>query len=96
MKPKLIFCIPQSVELLEQVIKETNQNCKLVVFGETSKHLPFKNFLRPRPEEKDFEPKIADDMFDTAFILFSSGTTGLPKAVCLTHYGVLYITNLTL
>lgn len=94
-KPKLIFCVSDCIPNLEQCIQNLKLNCKLVVFGETKseKHLRFDTFLKPHPDEKHFEPYIAKDVFDTAVYIFSSGTSGRPKAICLTHYGILDITQ---
>lgn len=39
--------------------------------------------------EEDFQAKPADDVQDTAVIFFSSGTTGLPKGIMVSHYGIL-------
>jgi len=45
--------------------------------------------LKPVQEEDDFKPVPAKDLKDTVAILFSSGTSGLAKGICLNHYGML-------
>nr|XP_022908145.1 4-coumarate--CoA ligase 1-like [Onthophagus taurus] len=91
-KPKLIFTIPESIEPLEKIIKSIGLNTKIVVFGKTDKHTSFDEFLIPLPEEeKSFLPYETNDVQETALIVFSSGTTGLPKATRVTHYSAMCI-----
>jgi acyl-CoA synthetase (AMP-forming)/AMP-acid ligase II len=53
---------------------------EVFVFGEAAGATPFTALL-----EADALPRVAIDSEDLALLLFSSGTTGLPKAVMLTH-----------
>lgn len=87
--PKMIFVIPETVELIEETLRELNIDAQIVVFGETSTYLSFSEFLSPHPEENTFIPYEVTNLKDTAVIVFSSGSTGLPKGICLTHYGLL-------
>ncbi|KAF2885985.1 hypothetical protein ILUMI_20187 [Ignelater luminosus] len=87
--PKMIFVIPESIEVIEETLQELNMNAQIVVIGKTNKYLSFSEFLLPHPEENKFIPYEVTNLKDTSVIVFSSGSTGLPKGVCLTHYGLL-------
>lgn len=36
--------------------------------------------------DNDFQPAKVENLNDTCMIHFSSGTTGTPKPICLSHY----------
>ncbi|KAF2891292.1 hypothetical protein ILUMI_14882, partial [Ignelater luminosus] len=87
--PKIIFVIPEALELIEKAKEEISSDTKIVVFGETQKHTKFSDFLQPKDGEDSFEPVAPKSLFDTAIIFFSSGTSGMPKGICVNHYGFL-------
>ncbi|XP_022908144.2 luciferin 4-monooxygenase-like [Onthophagus taurus] len=91
-KPKYVFATPECVPKLEDIIEKLNLNTEIIVFGETEKHIPFDDLLVPLPdEEKEFKVYTTNNVFDTVMIVFSSGTTGSPKGICITHYQILGI-----
>ncbi|KAF5272634.1 hypothetical protein FQR65_LT04875 [Abscondita terminalis] len=87
--PKLVFVGEESVALMEDVIREVGSATIVVVFGATDKHVPFSEISQPSSEESTFQPIIVKSIKDVAIIIFSSGTSGLPKGVCHTHHSVL-------
>ncbi|KAF2887070.1 hypothetical protein ILUMI_19104, partial [Ignelater luminosus] len=87
--PKMIFVAPEALELIEKAIEEIPSDIEIVVFGETTKHTKFSNFLEPKQEENNFEPIPPKSLYDTAIIFFSSGTSGLPKGICISHFAYL-------
>ncbi|KAJ8967845.1 hypothetical protein NQ314_002607, partial [Rhamnusium bicolor] len=88
-EPKIIFVSLELLPFMEKCLKASQVNTDLVVFGDSETYSQFSEYLEPNPNEKNFEPVTIDDNKETAVILFSSGTTGLPKGICLSHYGLL-------
>lgn len=87
-KPRFVFCEEGCETKIEKVLKMIDLDCNIVVIGETEKHIKFSEFLIETKTEGIFEAKSVENMFDTAAILFSSGTSGKPKGICTTYYGL--------
>lgn len=85
-EPKIIFCEPESLEVLQRLMKELKLNPIVIVFNQD-----FDRFIAERtdPNEKIQEAKfkaVKLDPFNSIFvILCTSGTTGLVKGVTITH-----------
>lgn len=80
-------CVFTAPQLLDQVRQSATQTMvrEFVVFGQSPGATAFASLLRSTGSL----PKVAiDPRNDVVVVLCSSGTTGLPKAVQLTHHGV--------
>lgn len=89
LKPKVLFVEPEIADTMAKALKVNNCKTNIVVFGHTEKHIPFSSFLCESPEEETFVPVECKNVRDTAIIVFSSGSSGLPKGVCLSHYAIM-------
>lgn len=88
--PKIIFVEEESVALIENSLKDANLKADIVVFGKGTKYLTFSDFVKVNPKEHTFKPTKVD-IHDTSVIFFSSGTTGLPKAICHSNSSFLHV-----
>ncbi|XP_044732304.1 4-coumarate--CoA ligase 1-like isoform X3 [Chrysoperla carnea] len=96
--PKIIFTEESCLKIIEEVIQELSLSTEIVVFGESNKHATFSQFLTPSiDEDDDFEPvNFTNPQDHIAFLMSSSGTTGLPKCVSLSHAAILLQLQLAL
>lgn len=95
--PKIIFTEESCLAMIEEVIEELHLSTKIVVFGNSNKHATISQFLSESIDEHDFEPvNFTNPQDHLAFLMSSSGTTGLPKCVALSHAAILYQLQLTL
>lgn len=88
-KPKFIFVVENAVELIQSGLKQLGFKPLIIVMGMSERYTTLSTFLHPDPEEETFVPDIPASINDTAMIWFSSGTTDLPKGVCLSHKSIL-------
>jgi 4-coumarate--CoA ligase len=88
--PKIIFVEEGSVSLIENSLNQAKVESEIIVYGKSNKYSTLSELTRPKQNEDDFRPaKVHLD--DVILLLFSSGTTGLPKAIAHTHKSFMYI-----
>lgn len=85
-KPKIIFVAAEATGLIRNSLEINHLQAEIIILGDT-----FCELLEPAEKEEEFKPYEVKDSKETAVILFSSGTTGLPKGICLNHYSFLNI-----
>ncbi|XP_043502062.1 4-coumarate--CoA ligase 1-like [Polistes fuscatus] len=93
---KIVFADENSVDTILEAAKLENHDIKIVVFGESSNALPYSKILDgySKLDVNNFECTPVDNVHDSAVLLYSSGTTGPPKAVLLSHFS--FLCNLSL
>ncbi|KAM7349498.1 uncharacterized protein ACRADG_008411 isoform 2-T4 [Cochliomyia hominivorax] len=92
-KPKLMFCDAAIYENIKKAFEECELNdTKIYTMDDYKEDVPkLVEFLKETQREEDFKcVTLKEGPNQLAFILCSSGTTGLPKGVCLTHLGFLH------
>ncbi|XP_052806232.1 probable 4-coumarate--CoA ligase 1 [Mya arenaria] len=85
---KYLFTV---TDLLPKVEEATQgyDNIKVLVYGEAKGYTTFESLLHPH--QAPYQAPEMDPKTSIAALLSSSGTTGFPKAVCVSHYAI--VTN---
>ena len=88
-QPTLLACHPAHQERMEQLRSGLPRQIPLIVFGEAGEEMGGRlgDLFRCASEKEPAFP-IAEG--DTAFILFTGGTTGIPKGVMLSHRNLIW------
>lgn len=90
-KPNYIFLSPSAYKEFYVTLKELNIVQKFFLFGisDDKDVTSFKDLVTKYTHFNDFVAKDFNGTDSTSIILYSSGTTGLPKGVKLTHRNLL-------
>ncbi|CAL1680757.1 unnamed protein product [Lasius platythorax] len=93
--PKIIFCSEKPVNVILSAMKESNCNPTVVVFEDHPDAIAFSDILSMYndAEVANFRYVEHDDIKQTACIVHSSGTTGMPKGVEMSNYCLLSISE---
>ncbi|CAH1975081.1 unnamed protein product [Acanthoscelides obtectus] len=91
MQPKVIFISQEMLKDFETYMEKARvKPAYTIVFGESrGQYMSFDEFLKPQIKENQFKVYETSNPKKTAVVMFSSGTTGLPKGICLNHYALL-------
>ncbi|KAJ8924035.1 hypothetical protein NQ315_006812 [Exocentrus adspersus] len=86
--PKLIFADEDAEAMIEKSLVEAGLDVDIVVVGKSSNRKTLCKMLKHCTTEKEFRPVAVEDCHDTAFLNFSSGTTGNAKAISISHFAL--------
>ncbi|KAH9637780.1 hypothetical protein HF086_007809 [Spodoptera exigua] len=86
-KPKIIFCQSEKTKDIEEALKMSNLNTKVLTFDEDGQHSTLSDLLKVEDQDslKNFKPADFDPDETIAYLTSTSGTTGVPKTAMLSH-----------
>ncbi|KAJ8735612.1 hypothetical protein PYW07_007232 [Mythimna separata] len=97
-KPKYLFLSPETYNKFYETMLGANMVKKFFIFGDSvndPKLLKFNDLIKTYVNVKTFKPvtDLVNGLSRTALILYSSGTTGLPKGAKLSHLNLITAAN---
>lgn len=92
-RPKIVFCESRCYSLVKDALKEIGLDSQIIILDTptTNETTSIEDFLKPFPNPQSeffYNPSNVEGSH-TAVILTTSGTSGSPRAVCLTHQEIL-------
>ncbi|KAJ8717682.1 hypothetical protein PYW07_005612 [Mythimna separata] len=94
-KPKIIFCQSDRASDVQLTLNNLNLDAQIVSFDKGDYLCSFEEFMEQYGDESsvdDFKCTDFDPEDSPAFLIATSGTTGLPKAAAVTHKNFAIIT----
>ncbi|XP_075983824.1 luciferin 4-monooxygenase-like [Anticarsia gemmatalis] len=86
-QPRIIFCQSEKAPDIQVALNNLNANSRIVTFDKGDYLFSFEEFMENGDDTavEDFKPEDFDPEETIAFLIATSGTTGLPKAAAVTH-----------
>ncbi|XP_031627698.1 4-coumarate--CoA ligase 1-like [Contarinia nasturtii] len=84
--PKIMFCDANIYELIQDCLNDIENGAKVFTFsGQSGDSIPVEDLFEEVNDEDTFSPVDVDGENTTVAIICTSGSTGFPKGVCLSH-----------
>ncbi|XP_055296968.1 probable 4-coumarate--CoA ligase 3 [Sitodiplosis mosellana] len=90
-RPKVMFCDASIYDLVQECLNDLENDAKIFTFsGQSGDSIPVEDLFEEVEGEGTFCPVELDGENTIAAIICTSGSTGLPKGVCLSHAIILH------
>ncbi|CAH2093701.1 unnamed protein product [Euphydryas editha] len=89
--PKIVFCQSERVKDVRSALQELQFDTQVFTFDKSNDSLSFGELLDKYGSDvsiNDFKPAEFDPAHTTSLLIATSGTTGLPKSVAVTHKNI--------